>query len=57
MPNVCMPNVLLQELLPINKRTPEIFTSYFREAGLQQIVDYQVRLVIFNVEIILPLIL
>lgn len=31
----------LMELLPINKRTPEIFTSYFREAGLQQIVDYQ----------------
>jgi len=31
----------LMELFPMNKRTPEIFAAYFRDAGLQQIVDYQ----------------
>lgn len=31
----------LMELFPINKRSPELFAAYFRDAGLPQVADYQ----------------
>ena len=34
---------LFQNLLPINKRTQENFEHHFKAAGLQPIVEYQVR--------------
>ncbi len=35
--------MILQNLLPINKRTQENFENHFKAADLQPIVDYQVR--------------
>ena len=33
--------IYFQNLLPINKRTQEHFQSYFKDEGLQPIVEYQ----------------
>ncbi len=36
------PWLWFQNLLPINKRTQEVFENHFRNAGLEPIVDFQV---------------